>query len=107
MKRKKIERILWRTVRTLQYQLQKGKFLPKNFELSFSALEDLDSVTIQLSEKEKLRLGGRIDRVDTFKEEDTLYVKVVDFKSSNQNFQLAALATTSRQTLIVFMAPLQ
>lgn len=101
--RKKIERILWRTVRTLQYQLQKGKFLPKNFELSFSALEDLDSVTIQLSEKEKLRLGGRIDRVDTFKEEDTLYVKVVDFKSSNQNFQLAALYHGLQLQLVMYL----
>lgn len=101
--KRKIERILWRTVRTLQYQLQKGKFLPKNFELSFSSLEDLDSVTISLSQEEKLRLGGRIDRVDTFQEEDTVYVKVIDYKSGNQTFQLAALYHGLQLQLVMYL----
>ena len=99
----KIERILWRTVRTLQYQLQKGKFLPKSFELSFSALEDLDSVTIRLGEKEKLRLGGRIDRVDTYEEKDHIYVKVMDYKSGNQKFQLAALYHGLQLQLVMYL----
>ena len=101
--RKKIERILWRTVRTLQYQLQKGKFLPQSFELSFSSLEKLESISIKLSEEEKMRLGGRIDRVDTFREGDHLYVKVVDYKSGNQNFQLAALYHGVQLQLVIYL----
>lgn len=101
--RKKIERILWRTVRTLQYQLQKGKFLPKSFELSFSALEELESVTLTLSREEKMKLGGRIDRVDTFREGEHLYVKVIDYKSGNQNFQLAALYHGLQLQLVMYL----
>lgn len=99
----KIERVLWRTVRTLQYQLQKGKFLPKSFELSFSALEDLDSVSIPLGNKERLRLGGRIDRVDTYEEKDHIYVKVMDYKSGNQKFQLAALYHGLQLQLVMYL----
>ena len=99
----KMERILWRTVRTLQYQLQKGKFLPENYEISFSALEDLDSVKISLSEEEKMYLGGRIDRVDTYEEENNLYVKVVDYKSGEQQFQLAALYYGLQLQLVVYL----
>ena len=99
----KMERILWRTVRTLQYQLQKGKFLPTNYEISFSVLEDLDSVRILLSETEKMYLRGRIDRVDTYEEENNLYVKVVDYKSGEQQFQLAALYYGLQLQLVVYL----
>lgn len=99
----KIERILWRSVRILQYQLQKGKFLPKSFELSFSALEDLDSVTIKLGDEEKLKLGGRIDRVDTCSKENHIYVKVMDYKSGNQKFQLAALYHGLQLQLVIYL----
>lgn len=99
----KMERILWRTVTTLRYQLQKGKFLPKNYEISFSALEDLDSVRISLNEDEKMYLRGRIDRLDTYEEENNLYVKVVDYKSGEQQFQLAAFYYGLQLQLVVYL----
>lgn len=49
----RMERILLRTVDTLQYQLRKGSFKPESYEMSFSAVSDLDSVNISLSEEEK------------------------------------------------------
>ena len=60
----RIKRILKRTVSAMQYQLKKGSFVPEKFEVSFSVLEELDAVNIALSEQEKMRLRGRIDRVD-------------------------------------------
>lgn len=99
----KIERILWRTVKTLQYQLKKGKFLPKKYELSFSALEDLDAVTIRLNEEEKLHLRGRIDRVDTYEDEENVFVKVVDYKSGEQQFRLAALYHGLQLQLVIYL----
>lgn len=99
----KMERILWRTVRTLQYQLRKGKFLPKNFEVSFSALEDLDAVRVRLNEQEKMYLQGRIDRLDTYEDEKNLYVKVMDYKSSEQQFQLAAFYYGLQLQLVVYL----
>ena len=99
----KMERILWRTVRILQYQLQKGKFVPKNYEISFSALEDLDSVKISLNDNEKMYLQGRIDRMDTYETEDNLYVKVMDYKSKEQQFQLAAFYHGLQLQLVVYL----
>ena len=99
----KMERILWRTVKTLQYQLQKGKFLPQNYEISFSALEDLDAVRITLGEDEKMYLRGRIDRLDTYEEENNLYVKVMDYKSGEQQFQLAAFYYGLQLQLVVYL----
>ena len=99
----RMERILNRTVRTLQTQLCKGRFLPEAFEVSFDVLENLDSLNIALSEKEKLRLRGRIDRVDIGETDDRVYVKVIDYKSGDRRFDLAALYYGLQLQLVVYM----
>ena len=100
---KRIERIMNRTVRTLQIQLQKGQFLPESFEVSFDVLENLDSFNIALSEKEKMRLRGRIDRIDVGETGDRVYVKVIDYKSGERRFDLAALYYGLQLQLVVYM----
>lgn len=99
----RMHRILNRTVQTLQYQLQKGAFIPENFELSFQMTSDLDAVNIALSEEERMQLIGRIDRVDTCRKEDKLYVKIIDYKSGNRKFDLAALYYGLQLQLVVYM----
>ncbi len=98
-----VKRVLKRTVDTLQYQLQKGSFRPGQFEVSFSRLEDLNSVSVALSDTEKMRLQGRIDRVDTCETEDKVYVKVMDYKSGSRKFDLAALYHGLQLQLVVYM----
>lgn len=99
----RMQRILNRTVQTLQYQLQKGAFTPENFELSFQMTSDLNAVNISLSEEERMQLIGRIDRVDTCQQDDKLYVKIIDYKSGNRKFDLAALYYGLQLQLVVYM----
>lgn len=100
---RRIARILCRTVRTLKEQLRRGAFVPEQFEVSFSVLEDLDSLNIALSEQEKIRLRGRIDRIDVCENEDKVYVKVIDYKSGSRRFDLAALYYGLQLQLVVYM----
>lgn len=100
---KRMKRILARTVKTIQYQLKKGSFQPEKYEVSFSSISDLDSLNIALSEEEKMQLKGRIDRVDTCEEGDYLFVKVVDYKSDNKKFDLAALYYGLQLQLVVYL----
>lgn len=99
----RMNRILNRTVETLQYQLQQGSFTPTDFEMSFQMTSDLESVNISLSEEEKMKLIGRIDRIDTCKQDDKLYVKVIDYKSGTRKFDLAALYYGLQLQLVVYM----
>ncbi|MBR2951031.1 MAG: helicase-exonuclease AddAB subunit AddB [Lachnospiraceae bacterium] len=100
----RIKRILKRTVATMQYQLKKGSFVPEQFEVSFSVLENLDAVSIALSDSEKMRLRGRIDRVDVCRKEDRVYVKVMDYKSGSRDFSLAALYHGLQLQLVVYLS---
>ncbi|MDO4294281.1 MAG: helicase-exonuclease AddAB subunit AddB [Eubacteriales bacterium] len=100
---KRIKRILKRTVAAMQYQLKKGSFVPEQFEVSFSVLEELDAVNIALSEQEKMRLRGRIDRMDVREDREHVYVKVLDYKSGSRDFSLAALYYGLQLQLVVYM----
>lgn len=96
-------RVLGRTVLTLQEQLKRGSFFPDGYELSFHYTSDLQSVNVSLSEEEKMRLRGRIDRIDVAEEGDRVYVKVIDYKSGNRQFDLAALYYGLQLQLVVYM----
>ncbi len=96
-------RILVRTVLTLQRQLRRGSFVPESFELSFQYAENLESVNVALSNGEKMRLRGRIDRIDAAAEGENIYVKVIDYKSGNKRFDLAALYYGLQLQLVVYM----
>lgn len=96
-------RILTRTVLTLQKQLNKGSFTPELFEVSFHQTDDLASVNVALSEQERMRIMGRIDRIDVAEDGDKVYVKVIDYKSGNRQFDLAALYYGLQLQLVVYM----
>lgn len=70
---RQMKEVLWRSVRAMQHQLSKGKFMPAYFEKGFQLKGDFPLV-------------GKIDRIDLCKEEDKVYVKVVDYKSGNKKF---------------------
>ena len=49
--------------------------LRRKTEVSFRNLEQLPSVSVLLSEDERMRLKGRIDRVDICREQGNVYVR--------------------------------
>lgn len=99
----RMKRVLTRTVLTLQEQLKKGFFAPVAYEVSFRNAEKLQDISLGLSGEERMRLIGRIDRVDEAIVEDRVYVKVVDYKSGDKQFDLAALYHGLQLQLVVYM----
>lgn len=99
----RMKRILKRTIETIAKQVKTSHFSPEGYEISFSFAENLDAANFILSEEEKMRLRGRIDRIDTKKEENQVYVKVIDYKSGNKEFQLLSLYHGLQLQLVVYM----
>ena len=99
----RMKRILRRTVETVAEQIRTSHFAPEGYEVSFSFAENLEAVNFILSEEEKMRLQGRIDRIDTKKTEDKVYVKVIDYKSGSREFQLLSLYHGLQLQLVVYL----
>lgn len=94
-----VQRNIW----ALTVQIQKGRFVPRAFEVGFSQTDDLDAVSFRLSEEETMRLSGRIDRMDTYETEDKVYVKIIDYKSGNTSFSLLNLYHGLQLQLVVYL----
>lgn len=99
----RVQRIMSRTVWALQEQIRRSDFVPEKFEVSFRVEEDLKSIDVDLSEDEKMRIRGRIDRLDTYDDGEKVYVKVIDYKSGSTSFDLVAIHYGLQLQLVLYM----
>jgi ATP-dependent helicase/nuclease subunit B len=95
--------IFKQTTWALTRQVQAGTFVPTDFELSFSELEDVDSLKIRLDDDKCMQLLGRIDRLDLSRSEGKVYVKIIDYKSGNTKFDLIRIYRGLSLQLVVYM----
>ncbi|MBQ5951247.1 MAG: PD-(D/E)XK nuclease family protein [Lachnospiraceae bacterium] len=81
----RILRMTERTVWALLKQMESGGYRPYAVEMPFSP-EDAKSLRLELSPEEVMLLDGRIDRLDICESGDSIYVKIVDFKTRGKKF---------------------
>ena len=99
----KMEMTLRQTVWVLTEQVRKGSFVPKAFEVSFDRVDDVEALRFQLDEMHSMRLVGKIDRVDLCEREDTVYVKIVDYKSGNKDVDFNQLYHGLQVQLVLYL----
>ena len=80
----RIIRIILRTVQALQEQWKAGSYTKTETELSFGYDRTLPGLTIPLADGGRLALRGRIDRIDTLQEGKDIFVKIIDYKSTDR-----------------------
>lgn len=100
----RIKRIMARTASILSYQAKKGLFKPHAVEVDFAAISDLEALNLKISDEDSIRLFGRIDRIDTCKEGDVTYVRVIDYKSGDTDLQLQAVYEGRQLQLVMYLA---
>lgn len=99
----RIRSIMRRSASVIGSQIRRGKFVPKYFEVDFDTLSDSDSLSIRLADDEVMRLRGRIDRVDTCETEEGIYIRIIDYKSSSHEMDLAAVYEGRQLQLLVYL----
>ena len=99
----RLKRMLRRTIWALKKQLGKGDFKPKGYEVAFGGVRELSTSHIQLDDLGKMVLRGKIDRIDTYEDDEHIYVKIVDYKTGKQVFDLGELCYGLQMQLVVYM----
>lgn len=99
----RLERITMRTVWALSEQLRRGDFVPRENEVVFSETEGLKALTIDLGDGRKMKLQGRIDRLDVCDDGDNRYIKVIDYKSGTTKFDLSQVYYGLKLQLVLYM----
>lgn len=83
----RLENMAKQSIVILLEQIKLGNFLPLWNEKSFSYKEGLSSLNIDLSDSERLKLSGKIDRVDICELQDKVLVKIIDYKTGSTKWE--------------------
>ena len=86
--KRKLQQVIAQATYVLSEQARASGFSPVGIELSFGYEKGLDPIRIPLPDGRELLLRGRIDRVDKAELDDQLYLRIIDYKSSNQSLSL-------------------
>lgn len=84
-----LEKTIYRVGWSLKRQSERSNMDVIQTEVLFGqALQEisLDSLDFELSQQKKLKVRGKIDRIDKMKIEEDVYLSVIDYKSSKHNF---------------------
>ena len=90
-------------LRDMIAELRASKFVPSMFEQSIGRDGGLPTVSLELKDGSRVILSGMIDRVDLYKSEDRIYVRVVDYKSGEHKFALKDIASGMDIQLILYL----
>lgn len=85
---RKLEETIAKATYILSEQARLSGFTPVGIELSFGDEGSLDPVSITLPNGYEVVLRGRIDRVDEAVQQEQLYLRIIDYKSSARGLDL-------------------
>lgn len=86
--KRKLEQIIKRASLVLQEHAKASGFAPVGLELGFGPKAKLPPMKFSLKNGTKMELIGRIDRVDKAEDENGVYLRVIDYKSSAKDLNI-------------------
>ncbi len=98
----RISRSLRLFVRALNEEFAQSRFKPYGFELRVGD-EDLPSAPIMLENGKTMSIYGVVDRVDKYKKGDSIYLRVVDYKTGDKKFSLADVVKGKNVQLMLYL----
>ncbi len=93
----RLKNMMERTVWALTKQLEQGDFVPVGYEIVYQSEE------IPLEGENRMKIRGKVDRVDLCEAGDERYVKVIDYKSGKKVFDLGELYHGLQMQLVVYL----
>ncbi|GAA0078443.1 helicase-exonuclease AddAB subunit AddB [Clostridium sp. CTA-5] len=99
----RFKRVISKSVSVISEQMRRGKFEVFNNEFSFGSYKDGEAIVLNLPSNEKVYLNGRIDRIDTLDLEGNTYLRIVDYKTGNKQFDLVELYYGLQMQLLVYL----
>ena len=100
-----IERMAQTSAGMLQKHIRLGSMKPGMLEKTFdSAKDEVGSYLFELPNQIRMSINGKIDRVDVEEEDGTVYIKVIDYKSSTRKLSLEEILNGEQLQLVTYSA---
>lgn len=99
----RFKRIITKSVMVIAEQMKKSDFEVFQNEFAFGGNSDGGQIKITLPDGENVFLTGRIDRIDKLELDGNNYIRIIDYKSGTQNFDLNKLFNGLQIQLLVYL----
>lgn len=100
-------RTLFEIAKSINSEMSQSLFSPEGFEVNISFDGDIKPLSIELEKDGKkravLNIIGQVDRVDTYKKDGLVYVKVVDYKTGVKVFNAKEIAYGINLQMLLYL----
>lgn len=97
-------RLMWQVVR----ELRQSRFVPTDFELEIGHLSAddaprIDPMVLTLPDGARIRVQGKVDRVDVYEQDGVSYVRVIDYKTGSKQFRLSDVVEGINLQMLIYI----
>ena len=91
-------------VQEMARELAQSDFVPEYFELPFSGRQGgVAPLSFKVEGDATITLSGVVDRVDVLRQNDTAYIKVIDYKSGEKKFSFTDFNAGLELQLLIYL----
>ena len=106
MLKSSLKRKMFKIIQIIATSFNQSQFKPLGYEIEFKEGALYSPIEVNLNNGKTMYLIGKIDRVDTAKIDDKVYVRIVDYKSSNKNISIKDIKEGISLQLMTYMSAL-
>ena len=85
---RRLKRIITKALKYVIITIVNSDFEVSGTEVEFGEKGKYEPIILELDNGKKIEITGKIDRIDTAKNEDGKYLRIIDYKSSAKNIDL-------------------
>jgi len=101
--KKKIGRVGEATAKCAADQLNRSEFKPKYHEVKFDEESMIKPLEKKLNTGKRIKLTGRIDRIDICKMGSRCYVNIIDYKSKKEKIDITSVINGMQLQLFIYL----
>ena len=102
--KEKLINTMKKVICVISNSFNQSKFEPFGYEIEFKEGKIFAPIQIKLDDMRTMNIIGKIDRVDSLRVEDEMYVRIVDYKSSQKDLDLDDIKEGISLQLVTYLS---
>lgn len=102
--KQKLKATMNKVIIIVAQSFNQSKFRPYGYEIEFKEGSMFAPIEIDLGNNKTMHIIGKIDRIDTLKVNDTIYARIIDYKSSSKTLKLEDIKEGLSLQLITYLS---